>query len=419
MKKQRVFITRAGVSSPIGNSVDEFYRSIEDARCGIKKITRFDTSRLATKIGGECALNEIIEKIGCRELESKFFREDIILRENPKLAFALNAINLIIENNYIQPGHLKDTALFTSAGLEEIDISKLEDAGTSDHWLLSSSHLCAEIPPAFLGEILCERFGLKIPPVTLVSACSAGAQAIGEAFKRLSRGSINAAIAGGTDSMLFGFGINAFNSIGALSENNDEPANAIRPFDGSRAGTVLGEGAAYFLLENETRLKESGHFPIAEIAGYASSLDAYNPVQPDPSGKGAALAMSRSLSNASIEAGKIEYINAHGTGTHHNDIAETLAVKTAFGEHSKKIMMSSTKPYFGHLLSAAGAIELLTVLFAFEKGVIPPTLNLINNDPACDLDNVAKIPLKKKINFAMTNSFGLNGQNAVITLKKA
>ncbi len=419
MKKQRVFITRTGVSSPIGNSVEEFYRSIEDARCGIKKISRFDTARLATRIGGECALGEIIEKIGCGEIVSKFFKENIILGENPKLAFALNAISSITKDNYIDARHLKDTALFTSAGLEEIDIPKLENAGNDNGCGLSSSHLCAEIPPAFLGEIICERFGLEMPPVTLVSACSAGAQAIGEAFKRLSAGVINAAIAGGTDSMLFAFGINAFNSIGAISENNDEPENAIRPFDRSRAGTVLGEGAAYFMLENETRLKESGHLPIAEIAGYGSSLDAYNPVQPDPSGKGAALAMNRSLSDASIEAGKIEYINAHGTGTHHNDIAETLAVKTAFGEHSKKIMMSSTKPYFGHLLSAAGAIELLTVLFAFEKGVVAPTLNLTESDPACDLDYVANVPLKKVINFAMTNSFGLNGQNAVITLKKA
>jgi len=419
MKKQRVFITRAGVSSPIGNGVEEFYRSIGEAVCGIKKISRFDTSRLVTRIGGECALDEIIEMIGCGEISSKYFRENIILRENPKLAFAINAISSITKDGYIKAAHLKETVLFTSAGLEEIDIPKLENAGSDNGDTLSSVHLCAEIPPAFLGELICERFGLEMAPVTLVSACSAGAQAVGEAFKRLSSGAINAAIAGGTDSMLFAFGINAFNSIGAISENNDEPENAIRPFDRSRSGTVLGEGAAYFLLENETRLKESGHSPIAEIAGYGSSLDAYNPVQPDPSGKGAALAMNRSLSNASIESEKIDYINAHGTGTHHNDIAETLAVKTAFGEHSKKIIMSSTKPYFGHLLSAAGAIELLTVLFAFERGVVPPTLNLSERDPACDLDYAAKIPVKKTIDFAMTNSFGLNGQNAVIILKKA
>jgi 3-oxoacyl-[acyl-carrier-protein] synthase II len=409
--KRRVFITRAGLASAAGNDAGSFSLSISSLKSGIRELSRIDTSRLRTRIGGECDTAALLEGIGFGAVNAAGMSEKLNLSENPKLLFALHAIGSMIKSGAFARLSFGGVRLFTGAGLEEISVQALRDAA-------GGGTICAEPPSAFLGEIISGYYGFGQPPATLVSACSASTMAIGEAFKNIRAGALDAAVAGGTDSMLSEFSINAFNSIGALSEENRDPSRAVRPFDKSRAGTILGEGAAYFLIESESGIEKSGNAPLAEIAGYGSSMDAYNPVQPDPAGRGASLAMARALKDAGMTPDEIDYINAHGTATYHNDITETLAIKNIFKQRGEGLVVSSTKPYFGHLVSAAGAIELASVLYAFETDMIPPTLNLTEAAEGCDLNYAPGAGVKKRIGAAMKNSFGLNGQNASLVIKR-
>lgn len=411
MKRKRVFITAAGVASPIGTSVDGFYDSLEFSRPGIGRLRRVDAGRLRTKMGGECDLEAVIAGLGYDSLELPALREKIELRRNSKLAFALYAAGAAISAAGISGDKMKGAGFFTGAGLDAVDVGCLAGPPSPER------HVSPEFPPSLIGEIVSLKFGFGRPPLSVVSACSASAQAIGEAYLSVRSGEVETAVAGGSDSMLFQFGVNAFNSIGALSEeDSDRP---IRPFDASRSGTVPGEGAAYFCLQSEEGVARSGRRPVAEISGYGSSMDNSGHVQPDPGGEGASAAMRRALADSGLDARDIEYVNAHGTGTRSNDVSETLAIKKVFREHAAGLLVSSTKPFFGHLLSAAGAIELLCVLFAFERGLVPPTLGLERPDEGCDLDYVPNFARPKKIRRAMSNSFGLNGQNASIILTKA
>lgn len=409
----RVFITAAGFASAAGIGEAELDFSLASRKSGVRRLERIDATRLRTTIGGECRIAPLVERLGIKTLEISGLMEHIELSRNPKLLFALHATSSLFEAGAFERLSPENVRLFTGAGLEEISVEALR-AGEL------KGRVCGEPPAAFLGEIISRFHKFGLPPVTLVSACSASTMAVGEAFKSLRAGAVRAAVAGGADSMLSEFSLNAFNSIGALCEDgNDAPEKSVRPFDKSRSGTVLGEGAAYFLLESENGLAESGNRPLAEIAGYGTSMDAFNPVQPDPSGRGAALAMRRALEDAGMRPEDIGYINAHGTGTRHNDVAETLAVKSVFGERKGGCpVISSTKPYFGHLVSAAGAIELLSVLWAFRSGVVPPTLNFTEAGEGCDLDYAGGAEITMPAGAALKNSFGLNGQNASLIIKK-
>ncbi len=411
VKSGRVFITLAGIASAAGNDYESFSMSISSLKSGIRELSRINTAKLKTKIGGECGTASLLESIGYNSITAPGMAEKLNLSENPKLLFALHAIGSIIKSGAFAKLSLGGVRLFTGAGLEEISVPALRCAA-------GGGSVCAEPPSAFLGELISGYYGYGQPPATLVSACSASTMAIGEAFKNIRAGALDAAVAGGADSMLSEFSINAFNSIGALSEENGDPRGAVRPFDKSRAGTILGEGAAYFLIESERSIEKSGNAPVAEIAGYGSSMDAHNPVQPDPAGRGASLAMARALKDAGMAGDEIDYINAHGTATHHNDIAETLAIKNVFKRRSGGLVVSSTKPYFGHLVSAAGAIELASILYAFATDMIPPTLNLKEAAEGCDLNYAPGAGVKKRIGAAMKNSFGLNGQNASLVIKR-
>ncbi len=409
--KSRVYITEAGAVSAAGNGAEEFFRTLSSCKSGIGMLKRAATDKLRTKIGGECRLETLIESLGFDTLDSPPLAESLALYDNPKLLFALNCIKQIFDSGAFNNINARNVKLFTGAGLEEIKVSALMEPPES------GACVCREPPAAFLAEILSRFFKFGVPPATMVSACSASTMAIGEAYRNIKSGALDFAVAGGTDSMLSDFAVNAFNSIGALSEDNSAPGKSIRPFDKSRSGTILGEGAAYFLIESERGLKISGNLPVAEIAGYASSLDAYNPVQPDPGGLGAALAMAGALKDAGMTPEEIDYINAHGTATAHNDAAETAAIKKVFLQAARSVKVGSTKPYFGHLVSAAGAIEILSVLYAFQNGC-PPTLNFTHPGEGCDLDYARESDTKKSVRAALKNSFGLNGQNASIILKK-
>ncbi len=419
--KKRVFITAAGAVSSAGNNAGEFYSSLSSLKSGIGPLAGMEIRGLKTRIGGQCDIERLIKDLGFESICCEYLCEKLNLARNPKLLFALHAIGQIAASGAFAKIGGERIKLFTGAGLEEIGISPLRlmvsEAGGKNDAGIEDIHVCDEPPSAFLGEVISGYFKFGRPPAVLVSACSAAAMAIGEAYKNIAAGALDAAVAGGTDSTLSAFSINVFNSIGALTEENCAAAFAMKPFDKNRSGTVLGEGAAYFLIESESCIAASRGVAIAEIIGYGSSLDAYNPVQPDPDGRGASLAMMRALEDAGMGPGDIDYINAHGTATRHNDIAETKAVKDVFKEYSGSLTISSTKPFFGHLLSAAGAIEILSVLYAMQTGIIPPTLNLEEAGEGCDLNYVPGTGVKKKVRAAVKNSFGLNGQNASIILK--
>jgi 3-oxoacyl-(acyl-carrier-protein) synthase len=328
------------------------------------------------------------------------------LEENPKLLFSLHALDEVLQHlpQKIRP----EIGFYAGAGLEEVSIEKLQEP------LRTDTHICSEIPPTLLSDILVTHYGLRAPAVSIVAACAASTQAIGLAFQKLRRGALDLAIAGGCDSMLFPFGINAFNSLGALAEGFD----TLKPFHRERRGTILGEGATFFLLANTQAIKTHNLVPRAQLIGYGSSMDACHPVMPDPTGQGAILSMKRALADAKITTDCIDYINCHGSGTSHNDRVETEAIRTLFGGAKKLPFYNSTKPFFGHLLSAGGAIELLSTLYCLEKQTIPPTLNLTDIDPACLTDGLLQKACKTSVNIAISNSFGLNGQNATLILRK-
>lgn len=412
---KNVVIVAAGASCPIGFTMEEMFASLKDSKAAVESVKRFNTSRLRTGVGGEIDLGSVITSLGVDTLSLPFLLEDLQLSDNPKLAFALSAcVQAITGQQSLSeplPEWSQDIALFTTAGLEKISVDALWQGADRD------CHICPEFPPAWLGEILSSFFSFtKHPPVTIASACASSTQSIGEAARAVEDGTVEIALAGGTDSMLFPFGINAFNSLGALAEGHSKDC-CLAPFDQNRRGTLLGEGSAYVMLTTKEKARELGFKPLCQVVGYASSLDGYHPVKPHPKGKGATAALLSALADGNVVPDEVDYVNAHGSGTYHNDIVEALVINEVFSKRSERIPVSSTKPFYGHLLTAGGAIELLSLLFAFECDLIPPTLNLKKLDERCDLDCVDSIARSSRVDVAVSNSFGLHGQNGVLVLR--
>ncbi|MDO9079534.1 MAG: beta-ketoacyl-ACP synthase II, partial [Desulfuromonadales bacterium] len=262
------------------------------------------------------------------------------------------------------------------------------------------------------------RYGAKGPNFSAVSACAAGTHAIGEAYHVIRRGDADAMITGGAESTITPLAIAGFNAMKALSTRNDDPQGASRPFDKDRDGFVMGEGAGILILEEYEGAKARGAKIYAEVVGYGLSGDAYHLTAPAPEGEGAARCMKMALNNAGLNPEDVDYINAHGTSTPFNDYYETLAIKSALGAHSRKVMISSTKSMTGHALGAAGGIEAVFSLLAMDRGVVPPTINYTTPDPDCDLDYVANTARQAKVNVAASNSLGFGGTNATIIFKK-
>jgi len=405
-------VTGAGVVCPIGRTIDDVFDALAAARPAIGPLDRFATARLRTRVGGQIPLATVIDELGFRRVQAPFFAEPVELADNPKLVFALGACAQALgwPPHRPAPAWGRRVGLYTTAGLEEVSLDGLWQPSGGERILVR------EVPPTFVGEILCHCFGLSDrPPVSFVSACASSTQAIGEAFRAIRYGDADLILAGGTDSMLFPFGINAFNSLGALAEGGAGEAR-LAPFDEDRQGTLLGEGAAYVLLASETAAAELGLTARAEVVGYGSSLDGYHPVMPEPGGRGAAEAVRRALAGADMTPDEVDYVNAHGSGTRHNDGAEARALVDVFGPGAADLAVSSTKPYYGHLLTAGGAVELLSLLFAFERGQVPPTLNLARRDRSVPFDGVPSQPRTMQVRRAASNSFGLHGQNGVLVL---
>jgi len=266
---------------------------------------------------------------------------------------------------------------------------------------------------------LAAEFDVRGPAFNVLTACAASTQAIGEAALQIRRGDVDAVISGGAHSMIHPYGVTGFNRLTALSTRNDQAQTASRPFDLTRDGFVLGEGASVLILEDRQLAEARGAKALAEIVGYGASADAFRITDQDPEGGGAAAAMRNALADAGLNPADIDYISAHGTGTQQNDQVETRAIKAVFGEHARKVPISSVKSMLGHLIAAAGATELITCVLAIRDQILPPTTNCKTPDPECDLDYVPNEPRRAKVDTAMSNSFGFGGQNNALIVAAA
>lgn len=406
--KNRVFIVAAGVIAASGSDYKQFSHSLRSVQPGIRLLTGFPLNRLACHTGGmadrDIAQREVagLKAMDCGPLGG----QRLSSTDELKLGFALCAARETLRSF---PEKLRsEVELHLGAGLEAIYVERILPEPATD------SPICPEIPPALLGDALAALLALKRPARTQVSACAASAQAILAASQRVQNGHCSFALAGGVDSMLNPFGLHAFHCLGALASGTDP----LRPFDCNRSGTLLGEGAAFVLLATEKACQENNLTLLAEFLGGGTSCDARHPVMPDPEGAGAILAMQRALKHSNLTPDELQLLNAHGSGTRQNDKVEALAIRNVFDHGRNPPYIQASKPYFGHMLAAGGAIELLVVLDALRDGICSPTPGLTEPDPECSLRHLMAVTQIPELQNAMSVSFGLNGQNAAIILRK-
>jgi 3-oxoacyl-[acyl-carrier-protein] synthase II len=412
---RRVVVTGLGVATALGFDVEEVWQAILAGRSGIGAIEQFDSRTLPVKIGGEVkALPE-----GDAYAASQ---------PNRTLRFAAWAAGRAVEAAGLAPGSFarRRAAVVVGAGLFPVMEDRLSDDMFDGEELSTPRHLgiCREHPEILsqqalssVSATLSARFGFGGASLTVQSACASATQAIGEAFERIRDGRADLVLSGGADSMMSMFCVAGFTQLGALSRNPD-PATACRPFDARRDGFVLGEGAAMLVLEELSHARRRGASIHAEVIGYGSSQDAYRFTDIEPQARGPARAMAGALRSAGLAPEEVGYINAHGTATPQNDRMETLAVKQTFGRHARRLAASSTKSQLGHLVCAAGGIEMVATVLALERGVLPPTSNLHHPDPECDLDYVPNEARPARVAVALTNSFGFGGQNATVAVRR-
>ncbi len=411
MSKKRVVVTGLGVISPVGSGKEKFWENLIAGNSGIGPITKFDASEMPTRIAGEVKDFNVLDFIDKKEAR----RMDLFTQ------YAVSAAKMAVNDSKLDLEKVDLTRVGVILGSGIGGISTLEE----QHKVLlekGPSRVSPFMTPMMIVNMAAGQIsihlGAKGPNFTVVTACASGTNAIGDAFKYIQRGDADIVLTGGTESSITPLSFAGFCSMKALSTRNDEPTKASRPFDKKRDGFVMGEGSAILVLESlEHALKRNA--PIyAEVLGYAATADAHHITAPAPDGEGAARAMALAIQDAQIKPSDIDYINAHGTSTELNDKYETLAIKDVFGEASKNVLISSTKSMTGHLLGAAGAIELAAVCLAIKDDIVPPTINYEYPDPDCDLDYVPNKARKKVINYAMSNSLGFGGHNASIVLSK-
>lgn len=415
---RRVCVTGMGVSAPIGTGIEAFWTSLREGRSGIGPITLFDASALPVRIGGET------KGISPGEL-AESFPEARGERDRKVWLGLAAALEALTDSGVPLLADLQRTSLHVGVGLEVFALEQVAPlapqadlAGELARVAIRGGQPSLQTPLDRLACVLATHYQLEGPAYTNCSACVAGTQAIGQAFRLVREGACSVALAGGADSMLNPLGVGGFALLRALSEENDQPKLACRPFEATRQGTVLGEGAGFVVLEERDHARVRGARAYAEVVGYGSSLDAFRVSDPEPCGRGAVLAMRKALDDAGIPANEIHYINAHGTGTPKNDIAETEAIKTLLGERAFEVPVSSTKSMTGHLIGASGAVEAIASALTISRAEIPPTINLRVPDPLCDLDYVPEGARPFRGNTVMTNSFGFGGQNATLILKR-
>jgi 3-oxoacyl-[acyl-carrier-protein] synthase II len=420
---RRVVVTGVGVVSPIGVGRLAFEQGLREARPGVDLIRGFDASAFPTRIAGE------VKGIDAASVPLPE-REGPALRRDPKQLFALlagrEALGQAFGNDPPQrfyAAHRMGALL--AGGLEIFHLqdllSHLRGGRVAGPALLEAleaapAHALLQIPAHLAALCLAREAGARGLFSVNVSACAAGTQAVGEAFRAVADGALDLAVTGGYDSMVNPLGVAGFSLLEALSRANELRGGASRPFDRRRDGFVLGEGAAVLVLETLEGARARSAEPLAEVLGYASTLDAYRVTDPAPDQAGAIAAMRGALADAKLPPAAIDYINAHGTGTRKNDPAETAAIHAVFGPDAARIPVSSTKSQVGHCIGAAGAVELAATLFALREQLLPATINLSEPDPDCDLDYVPGRPRPARVRAAISNSFGFGGQNAAIVV---
>lgn len=408
---KRVVVTGIGAISPVGFNAKENWESLMAGRSGIRSISLFDATNFPCRIAGEITSYKPESFFPVKDLKKidRFIQFCLIAGEE-----ATKAAGLQFDKE--DPERLGACVGVGIGGMGEIQANAKEVVEKGPR------RISPFFIPMVIGNLaagqLSIKYGLKGPNTCITTACSSSAHAVGESYRLIQRGDVDIMYAGGAEAVICELGIGGFCALRALSQRNDEPAKSSRPFDKDRDGFVVGEGSAVLILEELEHAKKRGAHILAEIVGYGLNSDAYHITQPAPNGEGAARCMRLSLKDAKINPSDIDYINAHGTSTPIGDINETIAVKTVFGDSAKTVAVSSTKSMTGHLLGAAGALEAVYSVQAIQNQVAPPTINLENPSPECDLNYVPNEPQPRKIRAALSNSFGFGGTNASLVFKQ-
>jgi len=408
---RRVVITGMGVVSPLGTGKEKNWEALMRGQSGIGRITSFDASDLPTQIAGEVKdfnPDDYIEKKEQRKM-------DLFIQ------YAVAAADMALEDSgfTIDDSNATRVGVQVGAGLGGLPtIEKYHQAMLEGGYRKISPFfipmLIINLAPGFISM----RTGAKGPNLSSVSACATGTHSIGDAFRAVQRGDADAMICGGCESTITPLGIGGFNVMKALSTRNDDPQAASRPFEKNRDGFVMAEGAGILFIEEFESAQKRGAHIYAEIVGYGMTGDAYHLTAPAPGGEGAARCMQMALDTGGINADEVDYINAHGTSTKFNDLYETMAIKSVFGDHAGMLMVSSTKSMTGHALGAAGGLEAVYLALAIDRGVVPPTINYDEADPECDLDYVPNQAREAGIRVGLSNSFGFGGTNATLAFRK-
>ena len=409
--KRRVVVTGLGALTPLGNSVGESWEGATAGKSGIGPITKFDSSSYKTRIAGEIKNFDPLQFVNKQEVRRY---DDFILYSLAAAEMALTDAKLAVSSEFSErTGVIIGSAIGGLATLEK-EFKSLLEAGPRKISPFAVPSILANLAS---GQVSI-RFGAKGPINCAVTACAAGTSAIGDAYKTIAYNEADVMITGGTEAAVTQLAVGGFGSMRALSVKNDEPQKASRPFDKDRDGFVIGEGCGILILEELSFALNRGARIYAELAGYGCTSDAFHMAAPPPGHEGAARSMRIAIKDAGLNPEDIDYVNAHGTSTPLNDLYETQAIKSLFGEHAQKLMVSSTKSMTGHMLGGTGSVEAIFAIKALQEGIIPPTINLDNPSEECDLDYVPKVARHKEINTAMSNTFGFGGVNAVLLFKK-
>jgi 3-oxoacyl-[acyl-carrier-protein] synthase II len=411
MLRRRVVVTGMGMVSPLGTGVDKTWQALIQGKSGVARITKFDPTGFDTQIAAE--VKDFVPENFMDKKELR--RTDIFIQ------YAMASAAMALEDSQLKitPANADRVGVVVGAGL-----GGLTTIEAYHRVLLEKGP--SRISPFFIPMLIVNeapgqismRFGAKGPNTSVVTACATGNHNIGDAWRIIERGDADAVIAGGVEATITPLAVSGFNAMKALSTRNQEPEKASRPFDKNRDGFVIGEGSGIIILEELQQALDRGAKIYAEIIGYGLTGDAYHITAPAPEGEGAARCMAMTLKSAGIQPEEVDYINAHGTSTEYNDLYETMAIKTVFKEHAKRLAISSTKSMIGHLLGGAGGVEAIFTILTIYAGIIPPTINYETPDPGCDLDYVPNIARKAEVRVALSNSFGFGGTNAVLAFKK-
>ena len=410
MSRRRVVVTGLGIICPVGNTVTEAWTNIRAGKSGITRITRFDASPFASQIAGEVKNFDVGQVLSPKEAR----RVDVFIH------YGIAAASEAIKDAGLEANPKDAERVGVNVGSGIGGLSLIEDTHRA---LMEGGPRKISpffIPGAIINMIsgnLSIKYGFKGPCLSMVTACTTANHCIGDSGRLIEYGDADIMVAGGSEATICALGVGGFSAARALSTRNDDPATASRPWDTDRDGFVLGEGAGVVVLEELDHAKARGAKIYCELAGYGVSADAHHVTAPCEDGEGAARGMANAMRNAGINPDEVDYINAHGTSTPLGDLAETIAVKRCFGDHAKKMAISSTKSSTGHLLGAAGGVEAVFTIMGMNEQVAPPTINLFNQDPRCDLDYVPNTARQMKIKVALSNSFGFGGTNGTLVFR--